>query len=113
MAQHTVPTQPVADLTNGRGPTRRTPEERAAEGRAARAQAPRSSHATWEAPADRADPVQILVSQGAARVAELLPIRYGRMLVSPFTFYRGAAAVMSADLAPTPSSGLRVQLCGD
>src|SRR5262249_48097663 len=79
----------------------------------ARSRVPRSAHAGWEAPADRADPVAILEGQATARVPELLPIRYGRMAVSPFTFYRGAAAVMAADLAGTPASGLRVQMCGD
>src|SRR5207244_543718 len=85
----------------------------AAQARAARSIATRSSHAGWKAPADRRDPVDVLQEQAADRVPELVPIRYGRMLVSPFTFYRGAAAVMAADLAHTPSSGLRVQLCGD
>ena len=87
--------------------------ERAAAGKAARSQAPRSAHAAWEPPADRADPVEILEAQALSRVPELVPIRYGRMAVSPFTFFRGAAAVMAADLATTPVSGLRVQACGD
>jgi Uncharacterized protein conserved in bacteria len=87
--------------------------ERAAEGKAARSQAPRSAHAAWEPPAGRADPVEVLESQARSRVPELVPIRYGRMAVSPFTFFRGAAAVMAADLAGTPASGLRVQTCGD
>jgi len=87
--------------------------ERAAAGKEARARVPRSSHGGWEAPADRADPVEILERQASDRVPELLPIRYGRMSVSPFTFYRGAAAVMAADLAATPTSGLEVQMCGD
>ncbi len=87
--------------------------ERAAAGKAARSQAPRSAHAAWEPPADRADPVEILEAQARSRVPELVPIRYGRMAVSPFTFFRGAAAVMAADLAKTPVSGLRVQMCGD
>jgi len=82
-------------------------------GKAARAMAPRSSHGEWAAPADRADPIAILEAQGATRIAALLPLRYERMLVSPFTFFRGAAAIMAADLAPTPTSGLRAQLCGD
>jgi uncharacterized protein (DUF2252 family) len=89
------------------------PDEHAARGKDARAAVPRSSHASWEPPADRPDPVTLLVEQAAGRVPELLPIRYGRMLVSPFTFYRGAAAIMASDLATTPTSGLRVQLCGD
>jgi uncharacterized protein (DUF2252 family) len=87
--------------------------ERAAAGRAARSGARRSSHAAWEAPEDRADPVAILERQAASRVPELVPIRYGRMSASPFAFFRGAAAVMAADLATTPVSGLRVQACGD
>jgi uncharacterized protein (DUF2252 family) len=91
----------------------RTAAARAAEGRAARAAAPRSGHAELPTlPADR-DPLAILAAQDAARVPELLPIRYGRMAVTPFTFYRGAAAVMAADLAATPTSGITVQLCGD
>lgn len=89
------------------------PDERAARGRAARADAPRSAHAAWEPPADRADPVDLLEEQSRGRVPELVPLRYGRMLVSPFTFYRGAAAIMASDLAATPRSGLRAQLCGD
>jgi uncharacterized protein (DUF2252 family) len=87
--------------------------ERVASGRAARSAAPRSSHAAWEPAAGRADPVAILERQAASRVPELVPIRYGRMSASPFAFFRGAAAVMAADLATTPVSGLRVQACGD
>jgi uncharacterized protein (DUF2252 family) len=87
--------------------------ERAAAGRAARSVARRSSHAEWAAPAHRADPVAIIEAQDARRVPELVPIRHGRMAASPFTFYRGAAAVMAADLATTPVSGFRVQACGD
>ncbi len=90
-----------------------TVSERAAAGKAARSRASRSSHGEWEPDAGRDDPVAILEGQGESRVQELLPIRYGRMAVSPFTFYRGAAAVMAADLALTPDSGLRVQACGD
>jgi uncharacterized protein (DUF2252 family) len=91
----------------------RTAAARAADGRAARAAAPRSGHAELPAlPADR-DPLAILAAQDTTRVPELLPIRYGRMAVSPFTFYRGAAAVMAADLAATATSGITVQLCGD
>ena len=74
---------------------------------------PRSAHADWTAAADREDPIRVLRRQAEPRVAELLPIRYGRMSASPFTFYRGAAAVMAADLAATPDSGLMVQICGD
>ncbi len=89
-----------------------TAAERAARGRSARAECPRSSHAGFELAAGR-DPVAILEAQAPSRVPELVPVRYGRMLVSPFTFYRGAAAVMAHDLAPTPRAGLNVQLCGD
>jgi uncharacterized protein (DUF2252 family) len=90
-----------------------TAVESAAEGKAARSAARRSSHAGWSAPEDRADPVAILAAQAEARVPDLVPIRYGRMAASPFAFFRGAAAVMAADLARTPVSGLRVQACGD
>ena len=83
-----------------------TPAERAARGKAQRAEVPRTSHAGWQAPPTRADPVAILEAQATSRVQDLLPIRYGRMLVSPFTFYRGAAAIMAADLAPGPRTGL-------
>jgi uncharacterized protein (DUF2252 family) len=88
-------------------------EQREAKGRAARAHTPRSAHAGWQAGKDRGDPVAILQEQAQSRVPELVPIRYGRMLVSPFTFYRGAAAIMAADLAETPTSGVNAQLCGD
>jgi uncharacterized protein (DUF2252 family) len=89
-----------------------TRAERIARGRAARAKAPRSAHAEIEFPEPR-DPIALLEEQAASRVPELVPIRYGRMLASPFAFYRGGALIMAADLASTPSSGLRVQLCGD
>jgi uncharacterized protein (DUF2252 family) len=87
--------------------------ERAARGKKARADVPRSSHATFEPPANRPDPVALLEAQAQSRVPELVPIRYGRMLVSPFTFYRGAAKIMASDLSHTPLSGLNVQCCGD
>jgi uncharacterized protein (DUF2252 family) len=90
-----------------------TVKRREEEGKQARKQTPRSSHAEWKPPKDREDPVAILEGQAESRVQELVPIRYGRMLVSPFTFYRGAAAIMAGDLAHTPASGLRAQLCGD
>src|SRR5207342_3330605 len=91
----------------------RTVAERVARGQAARADVPRSAHADFDPGPGRPDPVALLEGQAKTRVPELVPIRYGRMLVSPFTFYRGAALVMAADLATTPTSGLRVQLCGD
>jgi uncharacterized protein (DUF2252 family) len=87
--------------------------ERAATGKQARATTPRSSHGAWEPAADRPDPIALLEAQAACRVPELVPIRHGRMSGSPFAFFRGAAAIMAADLAPTPTSGIRVQLCGD
>jgi uncharacterized protein (DUF2252 family) len=87
--------------------------ERAARGKAARAEVPRSSHAVFEPAPNRVDPIVLLERQAQTRVPELVPIRYGRMLVSPFTFYRGAATIMASDLASTPRSGLTVQCCGD
>ena len=91
---------------------RPTPEQRAASGKAARARAPLESHADFR-PAKSRDPVGLLVSQAETRVPELVPIRHGRMLVSPFAFYRGAALIMAADLNSTAASGLQTQLCGD
>ena len=87
--------------------------ERVARGKAARAEVPRSRHAVFEPSSDRVDPVTLLERQAETRIPELVPIRYGRMLVSPFTFYRGAAMIMAQDLGPTPRSGLNVQCCGD
>jgi uncharacterized protein (DUF2252 family) len=87
-------------------------DAREARGKAARAVAPRASHAEFESASDR-DPVAIVDEDTPSRVPELVPIRYGRMLVTPFTFYRGAASLMANDLTATPSSGLRAQLCGD
>jgi uncharacterized protein (DUF2252 family) len=90
-----------------------TRSARKALGKDARKLAPRSSHAAWEPFSGRPDPVQLLEEQAATRVAELMPIRYGRMIASPFAFFRGAALVMACDLARTPDSGLSVQACGD
>ena len=90
-----------------------TVAERVARGKAARSEVPRSSQAIFEPSADRLDPVDLLESQARTRVPDLVPIRYGRMLVSPFTFYRGAAKIMAHDLAATARSGLNVQCCGD
>jgi uncharacterized protein (DUF2252 family) len=87
--------------------------ERAARGKRARAEVSRSNHAVWEPPANRTSPVDLLERQAKTRVPELVPIRHGRMLVSPFTYYRGAALPMASDLATTPSSGLYAQICGD
>ncbi len=90
-----------------------TAQQRAARGKAARAQVPRESHAEYEPAPHRPDPLDIIERQSATRVAELVPIRYGRMMESPFRFYRGAAAIMASDLAATPRSGIVAQLCGD
>jgi uncharacterized protein (DUF2252 family) len=90
-----------------------TPKERATFGKAARARLPRASHGQWEAPSDRTDPLEILALQATTRIPDLVPIRYGRMAASPFAFFRGAAAVMAADLAHQGRSDLDVQLCGD
>ncbi|WP_422340068.1 DUF2252 domain-containing protein [Trebonia sp.] len=90
-----------------------TPAERAARGAQARAEVPRESHADFTVPASRPDPITLLEEQAKARVPELVPVRWGRMMVSPFTYYRGAALPMASDLATTPVSGLTVQACGD
>jgi uncharacterized protein (DUF2252 family) len=122
MAAKTHPAASTAtDVTGARTPPfasawRRahlTVDQRVARGRAARAEAPRSSHGQWAPDPSRPDPIALLEEQGESRVPHLVPIRYGRMLVSPFTFYRGAALIMAADLAATPVSGVTVQLCGD
>jgi uncharacterized protein (DUF2252 family) len=101
---------PVTDESTGE---QLSQDSRVALGKAARTTAPRDAQGAWEALADRPDPVALLESQAASRVPELVPIRYGRMAVSPFTFFRGAALVMASDLATTPRSGLTVQACGD
>jgi uncharacterized protein (DUF2252 family) len=90
-----------------------TSAERAERGKAARVEVPRESHALFEPPPDRPDPVALLEEQSAGRVPDLVPVRYGRMMVSPFTYFRGAALPMASDLATTPVSGLAVQACGD
>jgi uncharacterized protein (DUF2252 family) len=104
VAKRKVAAKPVPHLT---------PAERVARGKAARAEVPRSSHAIFKPQASRPDPVELLERQAETRVPELVPIRYGRMLISPFTFYRGGALLMASDLAGTPRSGLNVQCCGD
>jgi uncharacterized protein (DUF2252 family) len=102
----------AADKATTSGTTRLSPAERARLGKGARAAAPLNSHAELDVGPDR-DTVSLLVSEDATRVPELVPIRYGRMLVSPLTFFRGAASVMAGDLARTPVSGIRAQTCGD
>ena len=86
-------------------------DERVARGRAARTAAPRSSHGKWEAPANRPDPIALLEEQAESRVPDLVPIRYGRMLDSPFAFFRGAALIMAADLARTAMRTCRTSAC--
>ena len=90
-----------------------TPAERAVRGKAARAEVPLESHARFDPPPDRPGPIALLEEQAESRIPELVPVRYGRMMVSPFTYYRGAALPMASDLATTPVSGLSVQACGD
>ena len=117
MSQTTEPTakprEPVPAPDRSDGATKHlSPEQRATSGRAARGKAPLDAHAEFQ-PSKARDPVALLLSQDESRVPELVPIRHGRMLESPFAFYRGAAAVMAADLHTTPTPGLRTQLCGD
>ncbi len=91
----------------------RSPSERRAEGKKLRDAVPRADHGGWNPFKERRDPVELVLAQNEGRLPNLVPIRHGRMLQSPFAFYRGSAAIMAADLAHTPSSGLRVQACGD
>src|SRR5271157_2558728 len=88
-------------------------DERRAAGKALRDAAPRAAHGGWKPPKDRRDPIELLHESNESRIPELIPIRFGRMSQTPFAFYRGAAAVMAADMSSTPASGLRVQACGD
>jgi uncharacterized protein (DUF2252 family) len=107
---------PVVRPTRGRAALKvphLAPADREALGKAARRRVPRSSHAELSLPPDRPDPVGLLEEQALTRVPELVPVRYGRMVSSPFAFYRGAARVMAWDLAHTPDSGIRAQACGD
>ncbi len=87
--------------------------ERLQAGKALRKRAPRADHGSWTPSADRRDPVEIVVESSRDRIAHLIPLRYGRMLRSPFTFLRGSAAVMAYDLSKTPATGIEVQACGD
>src|SRR6516162_104462 len=88
-------------------------DKRYAAGKALRRQVPRKQHGEWTPARNRRDPVELVIESSKGRIPELIPIRYGRMMVSPFTFYRGTANIMAADLAPTPVSGLQAQVCGD
>ena len=100
--------------TAGEGvPEFRSRAERIAAGKALRETVPRESHAGWTPPAKRRDPIDILEESNRDRVPELVPIRYGRMLRSPFTFLRGSAGLMAYDLSTTPTTDIRVQACGD
>ena len=109
----TVQVDPLANLPEVVQKRKATPTERAAQGKEARRRAPRRSHASWRPAEDRPDPIVLLEEQAAERDPSLVPIRYGRMLSSPFAFYRGSALLMASDLSRTPASGLRAQVCGD
>src|SRR5262249_45065460 len=101
-----APVETLPRISRGR-------DERRQAGTALRREVPRSAHSGWVPPADRRDPVEILIEQGKSRIQELLPIRYGRMRSDPLAFLRGAAAVMASDLANTPTTNIRMQACGD
>lgn len=103
----------MTDRAPSRLPTDFGPQVHFLRGKSARKRVPRSSHGRWEPATNRPDPITLLAKQATSRVSELVPIRHGRMLVSPFTFYRGAALIMASDLAATPRSEINVQLCGD
>ena len=103
----------TTNASAGFQPVVTTRAERYAAGKALRSKVPRSSHAAWSAPSDRPDPVSLLEETNRSRLQNLVPIRIGRMVLSPFTFLRGSADVMASDLATTPITGIRVQLCGD
>src|SRR6516165_10406267 len=90
-----------------------TRAELVAMGKALRDKCPRAAHAVWQPPSNRPDPLELVVESSQGRIPQLIPIRYGRMMQTPFTFYRGAALNMAADLAATPETGLSVQACGD
>jgi hypothetical protein len=98
--------RPLTKATHNRDESRKV-------GKALRDKVSRKAHGAWKASAKRRDPVDILLKSCAGRIPQLIPIRFGRMMQTPFTFYRGAAAIMAADLSETPASGIRVQACGD
>ena len=109
---------PAAEVPQGKVlkldmPQHGAASERRAHGKFLRDRVPREAHAGWKAPRDRRDPVDLLIESNQGRLPQLIPIRFGRMMLSPFTFYRGSAGLMAADLATTAASGLRVQACGD
>ena len=105
--------QPKKDLRAASQPQFRSRTERIEIGKSLRDKLPRSSHANWQPPTNRRDPIDVLEESNQGRLPELIPIRYGRMLRSPFTFLRGSAALMAYDLASTPNISIQVQACGD
>jgi Uncharacterized protein conserved in bacteria (DUF2252) len=107
------PKNHVVELKVATAPSPLAPDERRANGKALRIKTPRETHGGWKPSANRRDPVEMLIESNEGRMLDLVPIRFGRMMQSPFTFYRGSASIMAADLATTPQSGLRVQACGD
>ena len=94
-------------------PPRASRDERFAAGKRLRDRVPWEEHGTWKAPRNRPDPVDLVIASNKGRIVDLVPIRHGRMSVSPFTFYRGAALNMASDLAATPNTGVHTHLCGD
>ena len=106
-------TKPEVEAEGSAEPPYRSADERRTEGKALREAVPREAQAHWKAPKDRRDPIDLLNESNVGRLPDLIPIRFGRMMASPFAFYRGSAGVMAADLATMPVSGIRVQACGD
>ncbi len=109
----TRPRRKTATAPAPHAPTYLSADERRAKGRSLRDAIPRVAHADWKPPRDRPDPIELLKASNDGRMLTLVPVRFGRMAASPFAFYRGAAALMAADLAATPNTGIRVQACGD
>jgi uncharacterized protein (DUF2252 family) len=109
----TTPPKATREKKRAAAPPRPSPAELHAMGKSLREKCPRHSHAVWKAPSDRPDPLRLLALSNRGRVPDLIPIRHERMLRTPFTYFRGAALHMAADLARTPSTGMRVQACGD
>ncbi len=108
-----IPSPRAASVTKGPFASHPSRDQLYAEGKRLREKCPRQSHAVWKVPENRPDPVSLMIESSKGRIPKLIPIRYGRMMQSPFTFYRGAALNMAADLATTPATGLHVQACGD